>query len=784
LKLAKDGSAIYNDNNAASNGSIFRCNVSFLNPPFTRTLTTSAEYNHYRFIINNTNMYRGSQEIIGLDISGIVYEPISNDIYQVGNGSLNLIKNGANFLILPSFTSTLSGFSAAFWIRADTDASNACIFDFGDADASNAISTRFVGGIPRLFMNQNNQVYTYNIGSASLVDNSWNHIAWSIAPSTGIWSAYLNGVPTTSTGVSAYPTVISRVANYIGKYITDISGTNVSGMYVDDFRSFNSAIDSTQVANLYYGKTFVQGLEPINLTVLEITVNPSITLSFTGNPSVSSDEILTSPPTQKWTTTSTTITLTGLSNSTTYTLYVYGLNDFGDRSPPATLVVTMFDAPEYYYKFDAGDICGNTLIANYKTGTPIYDGVLTSPEILATTNIGMNSNTFSYTDPVNTYKSGTYDASASSFDAGGDPYLAFDDNSGSTTIWHCGYPSNPSTYLQNPYVQVGTTSVYRYRGGGNETVFWRTPVVGYSSISGEWLQIQMPYQLQITSYTLRGRSSHFPYIPVSFFIVGSNDGTTWYPLDIQTSATYTNLVYSRTGVVANGFYSYFRIVVQETLGIVVAIGSWEISGVPLNALPTINTSDYSVGTGSLQLVKTNQQSVLLPSFTSSSNGMSLSVWFKSTADASNSVIFDSSGSTTILSARLFKSRPTLYLQESGIEYSAAVPRTFTDNSWNHLLWNIDASGYWNAFVNGLQYNMSIRNVSATLIDPTSATITYSALPGATSYQIRTVPQTSRWTSAGLSQVITGLDATTTYRVLVSALIGTVNKSHPAETQIR
>lgn len=1184
LYLAKDGGSIYYGNT----GNWYRSIITALNTPPTYTLSSIPDYyNYYRIIIGNTYPARSIVNIINLDISGTIYEPIRNDIYQVGNGSLNLAKNTPGYVSLPSFTTTLTGFSTALWVRGPVDASNAAVFDFGQADASNAISVRFASGVPRLYMNQNNTSYTYDIGSTSLVDNSWNHIAWSIAPS-GVWTAYLNGLAMPATGVSAYPNIVSRVANYIGKYITDTTNANLSAIFVDDFRSFNTAIDSTQVANLYYGKTFVQGLQPINLTVLEITVNPSITLSFTGNPNVVSYEILTSPPTQKWTTTNTTITLTGLANSTTYTLYVYGLNAFGDRSLPATLSVTMFDAPQYYYKFDSGDISSNgILLANYTTGHPVYDTSLNASDILTTTNIGMNANTYSFTDPVNTYRSGTYDASASSFATGSDPYYAFDDNATTSNLspdysiyfepsgqfaqlsssslynistgtieawvripatgagafrgvvvkqnayglfvdgnvlktynwtndtmpagsvllndnnWHhvafrfnntdsrffvdgiptgttftynisnqngtltigadslyspgvgfkvitgyisnvriwntartdaeilsnynrildaantpglIGYwrmnentgtilynsvPSSPNftlnrsdtwnssaplmidsfgmwqskSYVQtnysvlfngtNQYGRLSDANYYNYNvgtietwinttnagssyrgiilkqfayglflkdnvliaydwsgsGGGDRTTnvslntgtwrhvaltfnagvingskiyidgvlkttftyninsqgtpmsigagtndntqvfngyisnvriwnialdsttiannykkalspttpnltgYWRlnentgstltnlitsnpynftllnsptwstsaptiyesanTSVIGTGTIYGEWLQIQMPYRTQMSAYTLRGRLSNATAAPSAYSIVGSIDGTSWYPIDAQPSVSYTSSVYTRTGVSATGFYDRFRIICEKSSGdVVVGIASWEISGLPLDALPAINTTDYAEGTGALQLLNTRQQYASLPSFTSSSDGISLSVWFKSGVDASNSVIFDSSGSATILSARLFKGRPTLYLQESGTEYSVSIPRTFTDNSWNHLLWKIDASGYWSTSVNGLDYNPCIRDVSATPIDLNSATITYTALPGATSYQIRTVPQTSTWTSTGLSQVITGLDATTSYRVLVSALIGTTKKSYPAETTIR
>jgi hypothetical protein len=97
-----------------------------------------------------------------------------------------------------------------------------------------------------------------------------------------------------------------------------------------------------------------------------------------------------------------------------------------------------------------------------------------------------------------------------------------------------------------------------------------------------------------------------------------------------------------------GFYNTFRIICQKSSGdFVVGIASWEISGVPISLVPTINTSVFKRGTGSLQLAKTNKQFVSLPSFTTSANGFSVATWIRGGTDASNAAIFEYATSPVI-----------------------------------------------------------------------------------------------------------------------------------------
>ena len=55
-----------------------------------------------------------------------------------------------------------------------------------------------------------------------------------------------------------------------------------------------------------------------------------------------------------------------------------------------------------------------------------------------------------------------------------------------------------------------------------------TTNVGGTNISGEWIQIQLPYTLYVTTYSVNantgGGGNWIPYWPKSFYLCGSNDG--------------------------------------------------------------------------------------------------------------------------------------------------------------------------------------------------------------------------------------------------------------------
>jgi hypothetical protein len=93
-----------------------------------------------------------------------------------------------------------------------------------------------------------------------------------------------------------------------------------------------------------------------------------------------------------------------------------------------------------------------------------------------------------------------------------------------------------------------------------------TNISGLGNITGDWLQLRIPYSLVLRSYSL------FPWPGngggvKTWYIVGSNDGLTWNQLDYQNltaNLNTTDLTYFY--VINSVSYSYFRIVVTSYSG--------------------------------------------------------------------------------------------------------------------------------------------------------------------------------------------------------------------------
>ena len=94
--------------------------------------------------------------------------------------------------------------------------------------------------------------------------------------------------------------------------------------------------------------------------------------------------------------------------------------------------------------------------------------------------------------------------------------------------------------------------------------------VGGTNILGEWQQIQLPYILYLTTYSVNGNlgggGSWNPYVPKSFYLCGSNDGATWSRVDNRANITpNANLLNSFTAPTPDPLvgYRYFRLIGQQ-----------------------------------------------------------------------------------------------------------------------------------------------------------------------------------------------------------------------------
>jgi len=136
------------------------------------------------------------------------------------------------------------------------------------------------------------------------------------------------------------------------------------------------------------------------------------------------------------------------------------------------------------------------------------------------------------------------------------------------------FDSNASTFAHT-LVYYGDYGVYT---GPNTT-----SVINIGSISGEWIQIQLPYSLLISGYRILPRPNASGQFQNSWYMVGSNNGTTWYVIDNRTSISVsnTNIYYNYGNSYGNkNYYSYFRMIITQSgwWGVPATIAEINLSG--------------------------------------------------------------------------------------------------------------------------------------------------------------------------------------------------------------
>jgi hypothetical protein len=225
---------------------------------------------------------------------------------------------------------------------------------------------------------------------------------------------------------------------------------------------------------------------------------------------------------------------------------------------------------------------------------------------------GLTGNTSSSTPVTTTWVANgvTWTCNASSvISSSYQPWLAFN-NVASNIGTYYSWASNTGLYR--------ATSLYDYIGSTSTTVsISGTP----TAILGEWLQIQSSIPLVMSSYTFSaGGPANFPQ---KYYIVGSNDGSTWYPIqyvNITTTpstagyqACSTYLTVSQSGIqpiqggqtgsatttsyntapysTTSNAYTYFRMITTNVTGVgqLVEIIEWYIN---FQSGPTFYSTNY------------------------------------------------------------------------------------------------------------------------------------------------------------------------------------------------
>jgi hypothetical protein len=173
------------------------------------------------------------------------------------------------------------------------------------------------------------------------------------------------------------------------------------------------------------------------------------------------------------------------------------------------------------------------------------------------------------------YGQGTYVASASTeYDTTLTAWQAFDKNS--TKLWASAYGG------------YSLSTPYNYPAGAT------TVDVNGNSYLGEWLQIQKPSSIVLSSYSILNGGNSTKGL-AKWWILGSRDGANWSLVDSQSSVAYSSSLLAYSVAAAQAF-TYYRMVINAVTGSsgIVQLAEWTLNG----SIESVNvTPDGRVGLG-------------------------------------------------------------------------------------------------------------------------------------------------------------------------------------------
>jgi hypothetical protein len=147
------------------------------------------------------------------------------------------------------------------------------------------------------------------------------------------------------------------------------------------------------------------------------------------------------------------------------------------------------------------------------------------------------------------YGQGVYVASASSeYSSGGATY---------PNAWYA-FDKSASTSWVAANGGYNTSSPYNYTGSV------RTVDVNGTSYSGDWLQIQMPSSIILSTYSIKD-SGDAQKGPGAWSILGSRDGAIWFLVDQRSGVAYSTSLLNFSVTSAQAF-TYYRMVITNATG--------------------------------------------------------------------------------------------------------------------------------------------------------------------------------------------------------------------------
>jgi hypothetical protein len=127
-----------------------------------------------------------------------------------------------------------------------------------------------------------------------------------------------------------------------------------------------------------------------------------------------------------------------------------------------------------------------------------------------------------------------------------------------------------------------------------------TTTVGGTSIPGDWIQLQTPVPYRLTSYVMTDTAAR----QKQWTLAGSLDGTTWTLIDSQNLSTIPTSATTYTPAITTGVFTYFRLIVQLTLGAVTNGTPTNIAELLFYGVPVLIASSQN-GVITQEITKTN-----------------------------------------------------------------------------------------------------------------------------------------------------------------------------------
>jgi titin len=238
---------------------------------------------YYPFNNDYLNYATASDGVV--DISGVLNTTFSNNPVKLGAYCLNL--NNSGYITLPLSTlNNLAAGTIACWVYLNSSSDKYTITS-KQRNGSNTYGLLTIGhnwdnlnvsNPGYIYWHPNNAFGTSLASTTQLVANTWYHIAVSFSSSSA--SIYINGsLNSTKNGNSSIANdMTSTQTSFIGRWFADGSTYGLFNGYIDDFRIYNIALSSNDVANIY---GYVSAT-PSNLAVTSVS-STSVSISYTAS---------------------------------------------------------------------------------------------------------------------------------------------------------------------------------------------------------------------------------------------------------------------------------------------------------------------------------------------------------------------------------------------------------------------------------------------------------------------------------------------------------------------